>query len=356
MKKQYHILGLMSGTSLDGLDMAFCEFSKETEWSFGLIDAVTIPYSEQWKERLRKAHLLNPSELMILHHELGVLHGELVQEFLSKQKISADCIASHGHTVVHDPSKGYTLQIGNAHDIAQITGTDVIADFRSLDVANGGQGAPLVPIGDEKLFQHYDACLNLGGIANISFKHNNLRVAFDISLCNILLNAIAGKLGLDFDENGQLAEKGSVLLELLEKWNAQPFFHRNFPKSLGREFFEESFLKDIISHEGVEDLMRTAVEHIIVQLADVINHNDLKSVLVTGGGAKNGFLISQLRKRTTAEIAIPSDELVDFKEAIVFGFLAALKLEGEVNVLSSVTGAKSDAVVGILYSPARKKN
>lgn len=345
----------MSGTSLDGLDMAFCEFSKETEWSFGLIDAITVPYSEQWKERLKKAHLLNASELMLLHHELGVLHGELVLDFLSKHKTQADYIASHGHTVVHNPSKGYTLQIGNAHDIAQITGIEVIADFRSMDVANGGQGAPLVPIGDEKLFYQYDACLNLGGISNISFKHNNQRVAFDVSLCNILFNAIAARAGLEYDHNGAMAKRGVLDEVLLRQWNDLPFFQRSFPKSLGREFFEETFASDVIEYNTIENLMRTALEHVVFQLAEVINRNALKSVLVTGGGAKNGFLVSQLRKCTSADIVVPEASLVDFKEAIVFGFLGALKLANEINALSSVTGASSDSVVGILYAPARKK-
>jgi anhydro-N-acetylmuramic acid kinase len=338
----------MSGTSLDGLDMAYCRFIKETEWSFGLLKAQSVPYDEQMRGRLRTAHLLHAAELMQLDHDLGVLHGELVKQFIKEHNLSPDYISSHGHTIVHDPKAGYTLQIGNPNDIAVITGVNVVADFRRMDVANGGQGAPLVPIGDEKLFHEFDACLNLGGIANISFRSAGQRVAFDISLCNILFNALAEREGLGFDEGGNMARKGSVLQDVWNVWNGLPFFKEHYPKSLGREFFESHFKHLVSSDSSTEDLLRTALEHVAYQIAQIIVSSGVKEVLVTGGGAKNTLLVERIQDQVDAKITVPNDDIVDFKEAIVFGFLGALKVANEANALASVTGAKADAVVGII--------
>lgn len=348
MINDYHIIGLMSGTSLDGLDMAYCRFTKQTEWSFGLLATQSIAYSEEMRQRLRTAHLLNAAELMTLDHDLGVLHGFLVKQFIEDHRLSPDYISSHGHTIVHDPKAGYTLQIGNPNDIAVITGVSVIADFRRMDVANGGQGAPLVPIGDEKLFHEFDACLNLGGIANVSFRAAGRRVAFDISLCNILFNALAEREGLGFDDGGNMARQGSVLQDVWNDWNGLSYFKVQYPKSLGREFFESHFKHVVTSDVSTKNLMRTALEHVAYQIAQVIGSSGVKEVLVTGGGAKNTFLIERIRDQVDAKITVPNDNIVDFKEAIVFGFLGALKVANEPNALASVTGAKSDTVVGII--------
>jgi anhydro-N-acetylmuramic acid kinase len=259
-------------------------------------------------------------------------------------------ICSHGHTIFHVPNLSLTLQIGSPAHIAAAAGVPVIADFRTKDVALGGQGAPLVPIGDALLFSKYAACLNLGGIANISFQEANQRIAGDLSICNILLNAIAAMEDKEYDEGGMLARNGKVIDSLVAKWNAIPFYKEALPKSLGREFFETYYKEDLLPNEhSVEDLMRTSVEHIAIQVSGFIESKSISQTLVTGGGAFNEFLIERLRDLSNAEIHIPSSEIIQFKEAIIFGFLGVLRLSGEVNTLSSVTGASKDSVGGAIW-------
>lgn len=340
----------MSGTSLDGLDVAFCRFTCEDKsWKFDLLEAETFSYDGHWRKRLQEAHLLPAARLMELHHELGILHGSMVRSFIRQRGIRPEYIASHGHTVLHDPARGYTLQIGNDADIAVQTGVDVISDFRSLDVAMGGQGAPLVPVGDRYLFGEYDACLNLGGISNISFEHQGKRVAFDISLCNILLNAIAQLDGKSMDEKGAMAASGKEISALLEKWNSLDYYTRDFPKSLGREFFECFYKDDITLRYSIQDLMHTAVLHIARQVGKVTRQYAANSILATGGGVKNTYLLECIGGFCGGKLMKPpGDDIIDFKEAIIFGFLGALRIQNEVNTLGSVTGAVADSVGGVI--------
>lgn len=350
--KQYRVIGLMSGTSLDGLDMAYCTFyKKDHQWSFDFHIGETVSYSPDWKARLKGAMELTGYDLSMLHVELGQLHGQWVNDFISKNNIiEVEAICSHGHTIFHAPQDSLTLQVGSPAHIAAATGVPVIADFRTKDVALGGQGAPLVPIGDALLFSEYAACLNLGGIANISFQEANQRIAGDLSICNILLNAIATMQGKEYDAGGMLARNGKVIESLLTKWNAIPFYNKELPKSLGREFFETYYKENLLPNEhSVEDLMRTAAEHIAIQIGGFIESKSISLVLVTGGGAFNEFLIERIRDLSSAEIHIPSSEIIQFKEAIIFGFLGALRLSGEVNTLRSVTGASDDSVGGAIW-------
>jgi anhydro-N-acetylmuramic acid kinase len=350
--KQFRVIGLMSGTSLDGLDMAYCTFyKKDHHWSFDFHIGETVFYSPDWKARLKGAMELTGYDLSMLHVELGQLHGQWVNDFISKNNIiEVEAICSHGHTIFHDPRKSLTLQIGSPAHIAAETKLPVVADFRTKDVALGGQGAPLVPLGDALLFSEYEACLNLGGIANISLQEHGQRIAGDLSICNILLNAIAAMEGKEYDEGGMLARKGKVIESLLAKWNAIPFYKEALPKSLGREFFETYYKEDLLPNEhSVEDLMRTSVEHIAMQISGFIESKSILQILVTGGGAFNEFLIERLRDLSSAEIHIPSPEVIQFKEAIIFGFLGVLRLSGEVNTLSSVTGASKDSVGGAIW-------
>jgi anhydro-N-acetylmuramic acid kinase len=342
----------MSGTSLDGLDMAYCTFyKKQDRWTFDFHIGDTISYSSEWKERLKGAMTLSGYGLSMLHVELGQLHGEWVNDFISKNNITeVNAICSHGHTIFHDPQKSLTLQIGSPAHIAAETKLPVVADFRTKDVALGGQGAPLVPIGDALLFSEYAACLNLGGIANISFQEAGQHIAGDLSICNILLNAIAAMQGKEYDEGGMIARKGKVIDSLLAKWNAIPFYKEALPKSLGREFFETYYKEDLLPNEhSVEDLMRTSVEHIATQISGFVESKSISQILVTGGGAFNDFLIERMRDLSNTEIHIPSREIIQFKEAIIFGFLGALRLSGEVNTLRSVTGASNDSVGGAIW-------
>lgn len=346
------VLGLMSGTSLDGLDLALCRFGEENgNYSFEILKAATMNYTPEWKNTLAQVKDASAERYFELHTRYGEFIAGEVNEFLKDCSVQPSVIASHGHTVFHQPEKGFTTQIGSGAAIAALTGITTVCDFRSLDVANGGQGAPLVPVGDQFLFSQYDACLNLGGIANISL--NNAaghRIAYDICEANLLLNYLAEKKGKAFDENGGVAKSGTADAVMLDQLNNLPFYKLSGAKSLGREWFEKT-VQPLFETAGlsVEDQMATAVEHIATVIAADLAQHKIKTVLVTGGGAFNTFLIEHLRKRTKTELIIPDAQIVNFKEAMVFAFLGYLRMEGKVNTLKSVTGAKRDGVGGAIY-------
>jgi anhydro-N-acetylmuramic acid kinase len=347
----YRVIGLMSGTSLDGLDIACCTFTRDDQWRFDLHEAATISYDDTWRNRLRDAHNLSGLELAQLHVDLGKLHGAWVNEFISQHSVQVDFIASHGHTIFHQPSRGLTHQIGSAAHIAAVTGVDVIADFRTTDVALGGQGAPLVPMGDLWLFGNYPMCLNLGGIANVSVKESLHMEAFDIGLCNMALNHFAEKLGVAYDRDGALAKAGSVNESLLEQLNSLDFFKQPAPKSLGKEFWIREFLPVAeYSSVNAHDALRTITEHIAIQIAGALRQRESGEILATGGGAHNTFLIERLAAHTQHHVVVPDKKIVDFKEALIFAFLGALRMAGDPNALASVTGAKRDSVGGAIYS------
>jgi anhydro-N-acetylmuramic acid kinase len=347
----YRAIGLMSGTSLDGLDIAYCTFTRDDRWNFELHEASTVSYNHEWRGKLRSAHTLSGLELAQLHADLGALHGEWVRDFVAAKALKIDFIASHGHTVFHQPQQGMTHQIGSAAHIAAATGVDVIADFRTTDVANGGQGAPLVPIGDLWLFGQYPMCLNLGGIANVSVKESLHIEAFDIGLCNIALNYYAEKLGAPYDRDGDFSKEGHVSEPLLEQLNNLAFYKQQGPKSLGREFWLSEFLP-LVEQSKVNnhDALRTITEHIAVQIAHALNSREQGEMLVTGGGAHNRFLMARIAEHSSHNIVVPVKTIVDFKEALIFAFLGALRIAGESNALASVTGARRDSVGGAIYS------
>ncbi|MDX1286009.1 MAG: anhydro-N-acetylmuramic acid kinase [Draconibacterium sp.] len=345
-------IGVMSGTSLDGLDLAAVEFLlEEGKWNFNLTAAETIPYTSDWEHKLQQAPFLSGEELTELNSNYGRLLGKEIKNFVTEKKISPDLIASHGHTVFHRPDKGYTLQIGNGADIAAITNTLTISDFRIGDVALGGQGAPLVPIGDKLLFSEYDYCLNLGGFANISFEKDKRRVAFDNCPVNFVLNHFAHKLGKPYDKDGDLGRKGIVNKELLEKLNNLSYYQDNNPKSLGREWVEQEFFP-ILNKTDIPDIvkLRTLYEHIAIQIARTTSGEG--KMLVTGGGAFNKFLIERIENYTSTKTVIPTKEIVEFKEAIIFAFIGVLRYKRINNCLSSVTGASKDSCGGIVFLPS----
>lgn len=351
---KYLVLGIMSGTSLDGLDLAAVEFSyRYNRWNFSLVEAETVAYSSGWQEKLRNAHNLSGEELIGLHHEYGRYIGQEAHHFLFSHQLSPDLIASHGHTVFHQPGKGITFQIGNGASIAAETGITTVADFRVGDVALGGQGAPLVPVGDQLLFPHYTYCLNLGGFANISFEKNRQRVAFDICPVNFMLNHLAKVLGKPFDSQGNIGRKGKVNEALLEQLNQLDYYRLMPPKSLAREWVDTYFLPVMeASSCSLRDKLRTVYEHIAIQIAASVSEPG--KILVTGGGAWNDFLIERIREKTRGEIFIPSDQLILFKEALIFAFLGILRLLEEDNCLASVTGARRDSCGGAVY-PAKNE-
>ncbi|MCA6067672.1 anhydro-N-acetylmuramic acid kinase [Chryseobacterium sp. RG1] len=343
----FQAIGLMSGTSLDGLDICFAKFEKQNSWNFEIIKAETISYSKTLEYQLKNSIELSPEELLELNSEYGFYLGKTVKNFIEKHQIeNIDLIASHGHTVFHQPQKKFTLQIGDGRAIKIETGLPVIYDFRSQDVLLRGNGAPLVPIGDELLFSQYDACLNLGGFSNISLSINNKRIAFDIAPVNIVLNKLAQQFNKNFDENGDLAKAGKINDELLVQLNSLEFYQRPHPKSLGIEWCNEHIFPLFESIETT-DILATFTEHVAQQISNVFNENQLKNVLCTGGGTFNLYLIEKIKNKTSTEIIIPKKELIEYKEALIFAFMGILKLNHEINVLSSATGSSHDHSSGI---------
>ncbi|MEI7500377.1 MAG: anhydro-N-acetylmuramic acid kinase [Bacteroidota bacterium] len=349
--KHYYVIGLMSGTSLDGLDLAFCKFSQLNDrWLYKIHCAETIPYSKEWKERLSFLESVSALELVTADVEFGHLLGRLSKEFIEKHHLKPDFIASHGHTVFHQPDKKITCQIGRGSAIAAETGLPVVCDFRSLDVALGGQGAPLVPIGDRLLFPEYEYCLNLGGFANISYEQDGIRIAFDICPANIVLNDLAGAIGLDWDPDGQHASRGTIDHDLLAKLNSLPYYGKLPPKSLGKEWVVEHVFPLLQNaFNSKDDLLATFCEHIAMQVAKSSSGNREKKFVITGGGALNKFLISRIQFHASHKIIIPDLSTVNFKEALIFAFLGVLRWRNEVNCLKSVTGALRDSIGGAIY-------
>ncbi len=349
--KIFRVLGLMSGTSLDGLDMATCEFyQQDKSFSFKIVNSKTVEYSADWKYKLNNAINLSAEKYFELNSVYGKFIANEVNNFLTNCQIKPQAIASHGHTIFHQPNLGFSTQIGCGATISANTGLTTICDFRSLDVANGGQGAPLVPIGDKLLFSDYDACLNIGGIANISFESNKNRLAYDICEANMLLNFLAEKIGQSYDKDGHLARSGKVNHELLIKLNNQDYYLKTGAKSLGREWFETTNLIVIQNTDlSINDLLATATEHVAQIVANEINRHGLKKVFVTGGGAFNTFLMELIKAKTISEIIIPDSSIINFKEALIFAFLGYLRLNNITNTLCSVTGAKTNSISGAVY-------
>lgn len=351
----YSMIGMMSGTSGDGLDLAYCHYEKTDQWSFEIIHSMTIPFPEDLGEKLKKSHLLSALDLAILDVDFGRWMGEKVKEFCQQNQIFPQAACSHGHTVFHQPNKGLSLQIGNGWALHQACGLKVINDFRMLDVQLRGQGAPLVPIGDHLLFPQIDFCINLGGIANISMDADGERIAFDCCPFNLLLNEQATNLGSHYDNRGDWAREGSVNISLFNQLNNLSFYANNAPKSLGREDMEQEFMP-LIRNSGLseKDILSTLVEHYAFQISEVIKSNPAKEIpliLITGGGAYNTYFIERLDHHLQEKWSqfAASSELIEFKEALVFGFLGVLRLRDENNSLASVTGAKQDSCGGTIY-------
>lgn len=342
----------MSGTSLDGIDLADLHFNySEEKWCFEILNAETMPYSSFWKEELRKAINYSRQQLERLDFKYTEKLSEEIFGFIQRNNIQEiDAICSHGHTILHRPEKGFTLQIGNLPRLAKLVSRTVVCDFRTNDVNLGGQGAPLVPMGDQLLFPDYDYCLNLGGFANVSSEVNGVRIAYDICPVNIVLNRYAEKLGNDFDKDGNWARSGSLNSVLLKKLNSLAFYTENPPKSLGLEWVNKNIFPLLDTFDiSSEDILRTFTEHIAMQLAN--QFSDKPSVFITGGGVYNSFLVERLKSLSSIDTVIPSSEIIEYKEALIFGLLGVLKLRDEVNCLSSVTGAKNDHSSGQVFFP-----
>ncbi|WP_192822418.1 anhydro-N-acetylmuramic acid kinase [Rufibacter sp. LB8] len=352
----YHVIGVMSGTSLDGVDLAYCRFTyNEGNWIYKILNTETVPYSDIWEQRLAGLTEVSAVELIATDRAYGHYLGELVKAFTDRHNLQVDFVASHGHTIFHQPQLHITFQVGSGAYLAAAAGLPTVSDFRTLDIALGGQGAPLVPIGDRLLFSEYDFCLNLGGISNISQEGADKRVAFDISCCNMLLNPLAEELGLPYDKNGDNARGGQFDQTLFDQLNGPAYFSAPFPKSIGKEWADEHSLRTLQESKAtVQVKLHTACHHMGYQIAQAIQQHAAQKqgkVLLTGGGAFNSFLVEQIRHYLgpNFEVVVPKPELVNFKEALIFAFLGVLRWRQETNCLKSVTGARHDNCGGAIY-------
>lgn len=345
------VIGVMSGTSLDGIDIVYVKISAAEKYNFEILKSETVSYNPQWKSKLKEGFHLSGEKLVKLDADYGIHLGNTIHNFIKENNISkVDFIASHGHTIFHNPAKKYTFQIGNGPYITSITGIKSICDFRVQDVALGGQGAPLVPVGDELLFSEYDYCLNLGGFSNISFRKNKQRIAFDICPVNIVLNHYVAALNLEYDDKGKIASEGNIENNLLKELNSLAFYNDTKPKSLGYEFVFETIFPMIDKHNlNTNDILSTFVEHITIQISKKIDSDSAKTMLVTGGGTFNTFLIERFQSHTKTKLIIPKETIINYKEALVFALLGFLKNEGKNNCLKSVTGASKDHSSGIIF-------
>ncbi len=350
------IIGAMSGTSMDGLDLSLCRYkeSESGDYSYEIVKVATIPYPDDILRALEQSKTLPPEALFALDKTVGKFIGEQINTFIDASpcpKANIDAIASHGHTVFHQPEAGFTVQIGCGETIAFLTEIPVINDFRQKDVVAGGQGAPLVPMGDIHLFKGKAAAfLNLGGFANITLP-GSPTLAFDICPANLPLNSIALQLGHRYDAEGNLARKGIIDENILAQLNGLAFYHREPPKSLGTEWLENEFMTLLETIPELHDQLRTAIAHIATQIGKICKKQEISSLYITGGGTYNTFLLEEIEKAGNCTIVLPSPAEIEFKEAIIFGFLGMRYLQGKTNVLSSVTGATKDVMGGVLHLP-----
>lgn len=343
----------MSGTSLDGIDLTYLEFGIDNSWSFKIIKSETINYSRVWHHTLLNLVSNSLDQLQGIDKEYTIYLASIINDFIERNNIDdIDAICSHGHTALHQPENGLTYQIGNLEEISKLIGEIVVCDFRVQDVKFGGQGAPLVPIGDALLFSDYDYCLNLGGFANVSTTIKSDRIAFDICPLNIVLNHYVSKIDLQYDDKGGIASSGNVNLKLFKDLNNLEFYNLHPPKSLGLEWVKETIFPLIDNYNlEIKDILKTFVEHSAFQIATELNKTHNTTVLATGGGVYNTFFINRLDNLTKNKIIIPSKNIIEYKEALVFGLLGVLKLREENNCLASVTGAKKDHGSGKIYYP-----
>ncbi len=360
-KKIYHILGLMSGSSLDGLDIAFCKFElDEGKINWEILQAETLSYDLKWKLRLLDLPHHTALDFAKTHTYFGHYMGELVNTFIHKHNIEADFIASHGHTIFHYPEKLLTVQIGDGAALASKTGLPVICDFRSHDLALEGEGTPLAPTADHYLFPEYDFLLNLGGIANITHQKNGKRTAFDITPLNQVLNELAMHEGLEYDEDGNLAQSGAFIPELYEYLNRYPYYHKPLPKSLDNQNIKKQFIPKVLNFESSNaNKLHTCCKVFGYQIAQVIASfgvNDHSKILVTGGGAFNVFLMNCIQEELgkKMEIRLPSKEIIMFKEALLMALLGLLRVENNINCFSEITNALSDSIGGAIYQGIKK--
>lgn len=346
----------MSGTSLDGLDVCYSTFHRAAgKWTFDLECAAGYDYPDELKYKLGTgAQQMSALEFVTFHAEYGKFLGQRVNDFIKQYQVHPDIIASHGHTIFHEPQKKIMFQIGDGAAIAAETRIPVVSDFRRLDIMLGGQGAPLVPIGDRLLFGDYTFCLNIGGFSNISYENKDTRIAFDVSPVNYVINHYCRAIGLEMDRDGNIARSGKIHQPLLDALNAMDYYQQSGPKSLGREWVEKLVYPLIESFNlSLADKLRTFYEHAAIQIARITQSADTSTstptLLITGGGAFNKFLIERIADLSGIQVIIPDRKIIEYKEALIFAFLGALYMSDTPSCLSSVTGAAVDNIGGMLF-------
>ncbi len=349
-KNKYNVLGIMSGTSLDGLDLAVCQFHKEEKWRFDILETHSVPFTENMKTEIRNAIYLPAVEFIEFHRKFGLFIAKEIRKLTEFDKI--ELIASHGHTIIHYPHRKLNFQLGDGAVIAAETGKATVSDFRSIDILLGGQGAPLVPAGEKLLFPEFDSFLNIGGFSNIS-SFNKKIIAYDISPANYALNYYAQKkFSQEFDINGEIGKKGNINYNMLKELNSIKYYSQKAPKSLSDHWFFNVFVPIVDKFEISDiDKYRTLYEHIAFQISENINLLNCEKVMITGGGAFNVFLMSLIQKKSKLEIIIPQKDIVEFKEAVIFAFLGLQRWIEKPNCLAEVTGAKYDNIGGAIYLP-----
>jgi anhydro-N-acetylmuramic acid kinase len=354
----YRAIGLMSGSSLDGLDIAFVEFTEQSgKWQYEIKASACVPYDDEWMEKLRTASQASAYTYLGLHSAYGHYLGKTVNQFIASKGLDyqVQLVSSHGHTIFHEPSTHMTAQLGDGAAIAAETGINVVSDLRALDVALGGQGAPIVPIGEKYLFSDYPYLLNIGGISNLTVFGENQSIAFDIAPANRVLNMIAGQVGKKYDEGGAMAAKGMINESVLNELNALDYYKKPFPKSLNNEFGSDT-IYPLLENLNTEDGLATYVEHIAQQLANAFQQFEQPvqpgKLLVTGGGAHNDFLMQAIQSKLAVfgiEVEKPSKEVIDYKEALIMAFIGVLRWRENNNALAEITGAGRNSIGGALW-------
>jgi anhydro-N-acetylmuramic acid kinase len=356
----YRSIGLMSGSSLDGLDLVFAEFTEQAgNWTYQIHAADCYSYNDEWKNKLQQATRLSALDYQLLHTAYGRYLGEQVNRFINENQLDfkVQLVSSHGHTTFHKPGQHMTAQLGDGAAIAAITELPVVSDLRSLDVAFGGQGAPIVPIGEKLLLHGYSLFLNIGGIANVTANTSQQYVAFDICAANRVMNMLMQERNKEFDEDGKLAATGNVHFGLLQQLNDLDYYPKPYPKSLANDFGTDVVYPLVKSMNiSLEDALRTYVEHIVQQVGRSVQtlgglHTPGK-MLVTGGGALNTFLVQRLSEHLAEQkiqVEVPDVNLVQYKEALVMALLGVLRWRQEATVLSSATGASRDSIGGAVW-------
>jgi anhydro-N-acetylmuramic acid kinase len=357
----YRAIGIMSGSSLDGLDIAFVEFDESrSNWSYEVKAADCYPFEKGLKEQLKNAINLSAKEYLLLHTSFGRYIGEQVKKFIDENNLHhrVQLISSHGHTTFHMPQQFMTAQLGEGSAIAAATGINVVSDLRNMDISLGGQGAPIVPMGEKLLWSEYNYWLNLGGIANISMKKNDETIAFDICAANRVMNMIAEKEGKEYDENGNIAASGLLHTELLTKLNEVDYYKQAYPKSLANDFGTDVIFPLVEKFNlSNADALRTYVEHIAQQISYSIlsvqkEYSQPTKLLATGGGAMNTFLTDRIRdnlRSLNIELVIPDANTISYKEAIVMALLGVLRWREENTIMNSVTGALRSSIGGAVW-------